>query len=74
MPALVARAWGLTVAALTGRSGGQLARAADVAIQVPADATADVQELHLPVYHALCLALEERFFGDARAELPQSPT
>jgi D-sedoheptulose 7-phosphate isomerase len=59
----VARALDMRTVALTGRTGGRLAPLADVAVRVPADATPDVQELHLPAYHALCLALEERFFG-----------
>lgn len=36
--------------------------AADTCICVPGSCTADIQELHLPVYHALCAMLEERFF------------
>ena len=60
---LVARSLGLRTLALTGQSGGKLAPLADVAVRVPATATPDVQELHLPIYHALCAALEEHFFG-----------
>jgi D-sedoheptulose 7-phosphate isomerase len=60
----VARALGLRTIAVTGREGGASAPLADVAVRVPADRTHEVQELHLPVYHALCLALEERFFGE----------
>jgi D-sedoheptulose 7-phosphate isomerase len=51
--------------ALTGGTGGMLAKAADAAIVVPASVTADAQELHLPVYHTLCAMLEERFFGSS---------
>lgn len=61
--AAAAKAKGLRVLALTGRSGGRLAGLADVSICVPADTTPDIQELHLPVYHYLCAALELRFFG-----------
>ena len=61
--ALVARALGLRVVALTGESGGDVATLADVAIKVPGKETFKIQELHLPVYHALCAALEEAFFG-----------
>lgn len=61
--AVVARALGMKVLGLTGRAGGKLAAAADVAIRVPEDETYRIQELHLPVYHCLCLMLEERFFG-----------
>ena len=61
--AAAARAMEIPVIALTGKDGGRLAEAADVAIVVPDQETYRIQELHLPVYHALCLMLEERFFG-----------
>lgn len=59
-----AKAKGMRTIALTGAGGGKLAQVADVVIRVPDDETYRIQELHLPVYHALCLMLEERFFGD----------
>ena len=55
---------GLRTVVLTGRSGGTLAPLADVAINVPADDIAEIQELHLPVYHWLSTELEETFFPD----------
>lgn len=58
----VARAIGMTVISLTGRSGGRLAAIADIAICVPETETYKVQELHLPVYHALCADVEQHFF------------
>lgn len=61
--ARVARARGLGTLALTGAGGGTLAGCCDVAIRVPATDTPGVQEQHLAVYHALCLALEARFFS-----------
>lgn len=60
---IVARALGIKVIGLTGKKGGELANVADVAISVPENETYMIQELHLPVYHCLCLMLEERFFG-----------
>lgn len=60
---VVARALGIKVIGLTGARGGELAKVADVAIRVPEDETYMIQELHLPVYHCLCLMLEDRFFG-----------
>lgn len=60
---VVARALGLKVIGLTGASGGELAEISDVAIKVPETETYMIQELHLPVYHCLCLMLEDRFFG-----------
>jgi D-sedoheptulose 7-phosphate isomerase len=59
----VARAREIHTLALTGESGGKLKGLASVAIQVPASTVVEIQELHLPVYHTLCAALEERFFG-----------
>jgi D-sedoheptulose 7-phosphate isomerase len=59
---VVARALELKTIALTGRSGGLLPPFADVIIRVPADTVLEIQELHLPVYHTLCVELEERFF------------
>lgn len=60
---VVARALGIKVIGLTGEKGGELASVADVAIKVPEIETYMIQELHLPVYHCLCLMLEDRFFG-----------
>lgn len=61
---VVARALGIKVIGLTGASGGELSRVADVAVTVPENETYMIQELHLPVYHCWCLMLEEKFFGD----------
>lgn len=60
---VVARAIGIKVIGLTGAGGGELATVADVAIKVPETETYMIQELHLPVYHCLCLMLEDHFFG-----------
>lgn len=61
--AVTARAKGIKVIGLTGRDGGTLTRHADVCIRVNETETYKVQELHLPVYHCLCLMLEKKFFG-----------
>ena len=53
----------LKVIALTGKSGGKLKNIAHVTIAVPADETYKIQEYHLPIYHALCIAVENEFFG-----------
>jgi D-sedoheptulose 7-phosphate isomerase len=58
----VACAMGLHTIALTGQSGGKLKTLCDVTIRVPSDRTPDIQERHLPIYHALCEALEAEFF------------
>lgn len=61
--AVVAKARGMKVVGLTGEGGGRLGELADVTVRVPERETHKVQEFHLPVYHCLCLMLEERFFG-----------
>lgn len=61
--ARVAKGLGLGVIALTGVGGGMLAGLADVTIRVPESETYKVQELHLPVYHYICAAIEKHFFG-----------
>ena len=60
----VAKAKGLSVVGLTGKDGGLLGKRADVAVIVPETETFKIQELHLPIYHALCLMLEEAFFEE----------
>ena len=50
--------------AMTGSSGGLLEQAADLCLKMPADSTPLVQELHLPVYHALCEIIEQYFYGE----------
>ena len=62
--AKVAKAQGMKVIMLTGAGGGKCAGLADAAVCVPEKETYKVQEYHLPVYHAMCLALEEEFFGE----------
>lgn len=61
---VVARALGIKVIGLTGEDGGELGKVADVTIRVPERETYMIQELHLPVYHALSMMLEDRFFGE----------
>ncbi|WP_294151532.1 SIS domain-containing protein [uncultured Clostridium sp.] len=60
--AVAAKAKGMKVVGLTGRDGGKLKGICDAAVVVPETETFKIQELHLPVYHALCLMLEEHFF------------
>ncbi|MCI8661479.1 MAG: SIS domain-containing protein [Lachnospiraceae bacterium] len=59
----VAKAKNMAVIGLTGKDGGRLGKRADVAIIVPENETFKIQEFHLPVYHVLCLMLEEHFFS-----------
>ena len=62
--AVAAKSKGLKVIGLTGGRENKLMGYADVCIRVPETETYKIQELHLPVYHCLCLMLEERFFAN----------
>lgn len=61
--AVTARVKGMKVIGLTGEKNSKLEQISDVCIKVPQIETYMIQELHLPVYHCLCLMLEDRFFG-----------
>ena len=65
---MVARAMGMKVIGLTGETGGKMKELCDVLLNVPGRRTAFVQELHLPVYHALCLVIEHHFFGPSATD------
>lgn len=60
----VARAVGVHTIGLTGATGGRMLPFCDVAIRVPVAMTADVQERHLAIYHALCAQVEALFFAE----------
>lgn len=62
--AITAKAKGMKVVGLTGQKESKLSAIADVCIKVPETETYMIQELHLPVYHCLCLMLEENFFEE----------
>lgn len=62
--AVNAKAKGLKVIGLTGARENKLMKYADVCIRVPETETYKIQEYHLPVYHCLCLMLEDKFFGE----------
>ena len=59
---VTAKALDLKTIGLTGRTGGKMREYCDINIRVEGSNTAEIQELHLPVYHALCLMLELHFF------------
>ena len=63
LAAKAAKTKGLRVLALTGENDSKLSEMADMTVRVPATDTYRVQEYHLPVYHYLCAAVEEAFFG-----------
>lgn len=62
LAARVARSLGITTVSLTGKSGGKLLEICDVAIKAPEIETFKVQEMHLPIYHAICADVEDILF------------
>lgn len=67
--AVTAKAKRLHVIGLTGQKPCRLAQLADICIQVPETETHKIQELHLPVYHCICMMLDEQFFGNKQTIL-----
>ena len=61
----MAKALGMKTIALTGASGGNCVTGgyADIVIKAPEEETFKIQEYHLPIYHTICIAVEEEFFG-----------
>ncbi len=59
----IARMRNIRTVGLTGASGGAMSALCDVCVRVPCEDTVDVQEMHMPIYHALCIMLEDEFFG-----------
>ena len=62
--ATVAKAKGMKIIGLTGAKGSNLSEMADITIRSSQTRTYMIQEHHLPIYHCLCLMLEDRFFGE----------
>jgi D-sedoheptulose 7-phosphate isomerase len=62
--AVEARKRGLSTIALTGKGGGALADAVDVAVIVPSESTARIQESHIAVCHVLCELVECELFPE----------
>jgi D-arabinose 5-phosphate isomerase GutQ len=61
----IARAKNMKIIGLTGRTGGTVGDLCTACIRVPEDETFKIQELHLPIYHALCQAVETHFLTGA---------
>jgi phosphoheptose isomerase len=68
LAAQTAHILGMRVIALTGQNGGKLAQLADVAIRVPAQETARVQEMHVLCYHTLCELLESELIAASASD------
>jgi len=54
-----AREGGIAVVGLLGRDGGALKPLCDVALVVPSDTTARIQEAHIFIGHTLCAMVEQ---------------
>ena len=63
----VARAFGLTTVGLTGSRPARMDALCDFLLKAPATETHKIQELHLPIYHTVCLMVEHELFGDSTA-------
>lgn len=63
--ATTAHAKGMKVIGLTGAKDSKLKDMSDVCIKAPQTETYMIQELHLPIYHCLCLMLEDKFFVES---------
>jgi len=58
----------MTVVALSGREGGELAsllHPEDIEVRIPEQVTARIQECHLLVIHCLCDLIDKRLFGQS---------
>ena len=60
----VAKALNIKVVSLTGEKDSKLKELSDITIQAPSKETYKIQEYHLPIYHAMCLAIENEFYGE----------
>ena len=63
--AVTAKAAGAKLIGMTGKEGGKMRESGiyDVLINAPETITHFVQEEHIAIYHAICLAVEEELFG-----------
>lgn len=66
---MVAKAKGIKSILLTGSNGGACREIADIAICVPETETFKIQELHLPIYHAVCAMVEAELFEEKKQEM-----
>jgi D-sedoheptulose 7-phosphate isomerase len=62
--AQIAKTLDLKVISLTGNNGGELKKYSNILINVPFEKTYIIQEYHMPIYHTICLAIENEKYGD----------
>lgn len=59
----VAKEKGITTIAFTGQKGGEMKKIADICLNVPAETTNNIQEMHIACGHIICGIVENHFFG-----------
>tara|TARA_R110002049_G_scaffold300561_1_gene491516 strand:- start:1409 stop:2044 length:636 start_codon:yes stop_codon:yes gene_type:complete len=59
----IAKLKGMRSILLSGSLNSRCSEIADISIKVPSTITHHVQELHLPIYHAICIEIEHYFFA-----------
>ena len=64
LAAKTAKAKGMKVISFTGKSGGKLKEYSDILLNVPSDLVWKIQEMHLPLYHLICLCVENESFDE----------
>ncbi|ENN95560.1 phosphoheptose isomerase [Methanocaldococcus villosus KIN24-T80] len=57
-----AKEMGIYTIGLLGKGGGKLKDIVDLALVVPSNDTARIQECHLTIYHVICEEVEKRLF------------
>jgi D-sedoheptulose 7-phosphate isomerase len=65
-----ARRMGLRTIGMTGRGGGKMIDAADLALRVPADVTAHIQECHIAMGHVIVAIVEKYLFNSDGSDKP----
>lgn len=64
--AKIAKLKNIKVVSLTGNDGGKLKLLSDININVNNTKTYEIQEYHLPIYHTICMAVENELFGSEK--------
>lgn len=59
-----AKAKGMTVIGLTGKTGGKMANVVDVLLNAPSTTTPRIQEAHILMGHCICESVEAEYFKD----------
>ena len=62
LAAETAKAINMKVVSITGKNPSPLSELSDASVRVPFSETYRIQELTVPVYHAVCAMLEQEFF------------